>query len=231
MRTLVIAIVLAGITLASLFIFQGKPPATDPASAITQQTLPWQIELADGSTRVFGLTLGKSRMADVARKAGGDFELALVTRPGQAETLELYTGNFKAGGIRGSLLAVAEIQAAEIGQLRQQLAIKKDYLETGSIKTTLRFEQQQAALLYPVRSLMFFPVASLDQGLVEDRFGKPERVLQTAEQVSHYLYPRLGLVVMINGEGKDMLQYVSPSAFAAVQYGIQWQAETYASQR
>lgn len=229
MRKILIIIALILMLAIALFELLQKPPIPNPAASAAQQILPWQIELVDGHSRVFGLMPGKSRMADVVEKIGTDYELAIIAKPGQAETLELYTSNFKAGALRGSLIAIADVQTEDITQLRQLQGLQKEFLETGSSKTTLRFEQQQAALTYPLKSLLFFPVAKLEKGLLEERFGLPALVLQTAEKITHYLYPQLGVDIMIDEKGKDYLQYVSPADFAVLQYALEYQAQSHSA--
>ena len=69
----------------------------------------------------------------------------------------------------------------------------------------------------------------LEKGLLEERFGLPALVLQTAEKITHYLYPQLGVDIMIDEKGKDYLQYVSPADFAVLQYALEYQAHSYSA--
>ena len=59
--------------------------------------LPWQIEiLPDGSTKVFGLHIGKSTLTDALGILGEDMELAVIAAPDEAGNLEMYGQRFEA---------------------------------------------------------------------------------------------------------------------------------------
>jgi len=69
--------------------------------------LPWQIEIqADGSTQVFGLHIGKSRLSDAIEILGGDMDLAIIaaTDADESGNLEMYYGHYKAGLLSGKLV-------------------------------------------------------------------------------------------------------------------------------
>lgn len=226
MRKLYIISTIIILALLALFVILQRDAITSP-SASSLQGLPWQIELLDGHTTVFGLSPGKSLLADAVKHMGTDVELAILSRPGQEEALELFTGNFRSGPLTGSLILVADVSTKEMQHVRAQLPVRQEYLETGTRKTTLRFEQQQAVLHYTIKSITFIPVARLNPVLLEQRFGPPELILPAAEKVTSYLYPRLGLNIIIDEAGKDFLQYVSPQAFAGLQQDIRRQADSY----
>lgn len=233
MRKLYTIIFIVTVTLIMFFAILKKPAIDDTGSstAVAGQALPWQVELHDGYSRVFGLTPGKSRIVDAVDRIGADYELAILAKPGQPEVLELYSGNFRTGGLTGSIIVVADTTVEDIQQLRSRLPVVQEHLETGTKKTTLRFEHQDAALAYVIKSITFIPVASITEDLLVQRFGPPVQVLKTAEKVTHYLYPLSGLSVIVNDSGRDFLQYVAPSGFGMVQRDISLQAGIYAQKK
>ena len=69
--------------------------------------LPWQIDvLDDGTTRVFGLRIGVSRLADASAALGDDMELAIIASTDVEEvgSLEMYYGHYRAGLLSGKLI-------------------------------------------------------------------------------------------------------------------------------
>jgi hypothetical protein len=56
------------------------------------------------------------------------------------------------------------------------------------------------------------PVVKFDAELVRKRFGEPvERI--AAESGAHWLYPALGLDLLLGDDGEALLQYVLPLEF------------------
>jgi hypothetical protein len=223
----VIGILVLMIMILAFLVIQQNASSPVQSELSVEKTLPWQIKMVDGNPSVFGLTLQKSQLSDAAKIIGPDFELAILSKPGQPEALELFTGNFRSGSLTGSLILVADINPEQVKQLREQFDVPEQHLETGTKKTTLRFEQQQAGLPYTIKSITFIPVARLDREIIEQRFGKPGQILKTAEKVTSYLYPQQGLNIIIDESGKDFLQYVSPGVFGSLQQDLHRQAEKY----
>jgi hypothetical protein len=210
-----------------LLVIQQKKLSPVQSELSVEKDLPWQIKIIDGHSSVFGLTLQQSQLSDAAKIIGNDFELAILSKPGQPEALELFFTDFRSGYLTGKLILVADISPAQVQELREQFPVRQEYLETGTKKTMLRFEQQAEALPYTIKNITFIPVARLDKTLIEQRFGLANMTLKTSEKVSHYLYPALGLDIIVDEDGKDFLQYVSPADFASLQADIQRQAENY----
>ncbi len=207
--------------LVTLFVMWQKTSSRNPEAITVQHGLPWQIELAGGESRVFNLTPGKSQLADAVRQIGSDYELAILSKSGQPDVLELFTSNFQAGLLKGSLILVADVSSEDIERLRMQFPVRQEHLETGIKKMILRFEQQQAALSYTIKSITFVPVAQLDKQLIEQRFGSPGRTSVIENTVTSYLYPQFGLNIIIDEKGKDFLVYVSPKSFSSLQAPVQ----------
>ena len=90
-------------------------------------------------------------------------------------------------------------------------------LDNGTKKYQLSEEQVLSVQLLPIRSVTFAPTARLSQDMIEQRFGSTDLTIAVGEFVTHYLYPELGLDVRIDDKGKDLLQYVAPKDFRALQ--------------
>lgn len=179
--------------------------------------LPWQIEVRPGgSSQVMGLTLSTgpdaSTLADVRRLFGVDAQIAVIAAPGEAGSLEAFVDPAQIGFISGKLVVTARLDAATLQGLRER-AIKSDFMESATRKYTLAPADEALALKAPIASLSFIPQAGLDASAILARFGQPARRVHSNGHLEHFLYPDKGLDVVLDTEGKELLQYVPPSAF------------------
>jgi hypothetical protein len=194
-------------------MLMSPPPDTGTGKPVTG--LPWQIEvLPDGSSRISGLTMGKSTMSD-AHARFGEGELALVAAPGETETLELYFSDVTLGVVTGKLIATAEIPADTLAAMRKR-ATKTEYMESSTKKSQLADQDLPAAFAAPIRAIAFVPAINLDETMIIQRFGQPAERIRTSEQAEHFLYPDRGLDVTLDSKNKELLQYVAPRNFVGL---------------
>ena len=66
----------------------------------------------------------------------------------------------------------------------------------------------------PIRAIAVIPTVNLDEETVVSRFGNPGERLAVSENRVHLLYPDKGLDVVVDRDGKELLQYVAPRDFA-----------------
>ncbi len=176
--------------------------------------LPWQIEVgADGGSRVFGIAPGSSSFAEVIAVLGDDAELAIVAAKGETGTLEMYFGHYRSGLISGKMILQAAV-SPDLLEHWKQTAVKVDYMPSGMArKYILDSDELPAILESVVQNITFIPAVNLDEETILARFGTPEERMQINEQLTHYLYPALGLDIALSGQQKDVLQYVTPADF------------------
>jgi len=175
--------------------------------------LPWQIEvLPDGSTRVFGVVPGQTTLGEAAEHLGADMELAVMVARGEAGSLEMYYGQYRAGLMSAKLVLAADMDAETIESMRQNAA-DKEILKSGVRKYVLSEQDYARAFKAIINSIAFIPAVNLDHEIVTKRFGEADEVIRSSDGVSHYLYPAKGLDVILSEEGKEVLQYVAPGEF------------------
>ena len=61
-----------------------------------------------------------------------------------------------------------------------------------------------------VKVINFLPSFDLDEDIAQARFGTPAEIIQIDTREKHLLYPEKGLDLILNTEGKDVLQYLPP---------------------
>jgi hypothetical protein len=201
------------IIVAIVFAPMVLSPAPDNGTGPAVTGLPWQIEVTpDGNTKIFGLTLGTSTVND-ARTRFGEGELAVVAAPDEPASLELYFNDVTLGIVTGKLIITGNVAADALENMKQRAA-KTAYMNSNAKKSALADEDVPAALAAPIRAISLVPTINLDAAMVVQRFGQPAERLRTTEHTEHFLYPDRGLDVVLDSEGKELLQYVAPRDFA-----------------
>jgi hypothetical protein len=199
--------------LALLVLYVLIPRAQD-REARPVEGLPWQIELLpNGGSRVFGLTLGQSTLADARARFGADMEMAVIAGKDEPGALEAYFAHVSAGVVTGKLILVGDADPQTVARLRER-AVKTEIAASGARKFLLDRADLAAAFQAPIRAITFIPSVNLDADTVRARFGAPAERIRTDEHSEHFLYPDKGLDVLLEAKGKEVLQYVAPRDFA-----------------
>ncbi len=204
--------ILAG-SAALMLLLMLAAPAPDRTAPATQG-LPWQIDIqADGSSRVFGLTPGRSTLEEARTRFLLEPQVAVVAARDEAGSLEAYFETVSAGFVTGKMVLTLDVPQETIEAMRGRAA-KTEYMESTTRKLTLSAEDRQRADRTAIRSIAFIPSAHLDEATILQRFGAPAERLRGGEHVEHFLYPAKGLDVVLDAKGKELLQYVAPRDFA-----------------
>ena len=213
----VIALLVVMLVTVSLW-FSGDNESGNDA-AVTG--LPWQIKvLQDGSTEVFGITLGQTTFGETLELHGDDLQLAIIAAPQETGTLEAYYSRYSAGPITGKLLLILDVAPDVLASLRERA-----FQEGGMRRYRLHPDDIPLAYQAPVKVINFLPSFRLDEDIVQNRFGTPAEIIQIGTSEKHLLYPEKGLDLILNTEGKDVLQYLPPQDLHKHRKLLQEQAE------
>ncbi len=197
--------------------WRGAPPASSPATKAVPA--PWAAEVQGGAVSLLGLLVPGSRWGEVAALWGDGAQLAVMARRDQAGRLEAYMERVDAGGVLGRLVLVFDLPDDTLRTL-QQGAAKAEPVDGVVWRHVMRGEQRQQLAAAPLRSLSFVVSTRLDAATLRQRYGAPsERWLETTAAggpaLRHWLYPERGLALVIDAEGRHVLQAVAPSHFDA----------------
>ena len=154
------------------------------------------------------------------QRFGVDTQIAIIAAPGEDGTLEAFVDPAQAGFIAGKLVVTAALPASTLHSLRER-ALKSEFMESTTRKYTLRHEDEAQALQARIVALSFIPQASLDADIILARFGTPAARVRSNERQEHFLYPDKGLDVILDTEGKELLQYVAPRDFERLRAPLQ----------
>ena len=206
-----LAFVVAALTLPFFVPGSSKQEGIDPNS-----NLPWQISLdGAGRSQVFGLTLGVSTLADLRQRLGSEIDVAIIAEPNELGTLEAYYSQVPLGFVLAKVIATVDTPKEAISEMRDR-ALKAKHMESMTRKITLHPDDLAVVDRLPIKALSVIPTVNLDEVTIIQRFGEPgERIVVSSTRV-HLLYPRFGLDVMVDQNGKELLQYVSPHQFASL---------------
>jgi len=199
--------------------FGGKPDGVDP-----NRNLPWQIDLdGQGGSAVFGIRPGVSTLADVRRKLGADIEVAIIAGPDEIGALEGYYAQVPLGFVLAKLIVTLDVSTETVAAMRER-ALKAKHMESMTRRITLNPEDLALAENLPVRALSVIPTVNLDEATVIQRFGQPGERLAVSDKRVHLLYPEKGLDVVVDGDGKELLQYVAPRSFSLLREPLRMNA-------
>ena len=172
--------------------------------------LPWQVDrLPGGHTRVFGIMPGQTTFAEAIERLGNDMDLALIAAPHEHGAVEAYYSHHSAGPVTGKLFLVLDIDPDVLILLRER-ALQ----DGGTRRYHLHPDDLPLAYQAPIRIVSFVPSYNLDAEILLARFGTPDEIIQADEQ-QHWLYPDKGLDLILDANGKDVLQYLPTREFGA----------------
>ena len=219
-----IALILAALVLPFVVPIGSSRPGFDPDAS-----LPWQIEVdGQGGSRVFGLQPGVSTLAEVRRRFGDDLEVAIIAAPDEVGLLEGYVAQVPLGFVLARVIVTVDAEKSRILAMRER-ALKAEHMESTTRKIKLHPDDLAAADNMQVKAISIIPTVNLDEATVIQRFGQPGERVPLGDKRVHLLYPDKGLDVVIDADGKELLQYVAPRQFALLREPLRAEMSTTAA--
>lgn len=210
----VIAFILAALIIPFLIPTPGN--GGDPES-----NLPWQIEVdGQGGSKVFGLQPGVSTLADVKAAMGSELEVAIIARPQEVGAVEAYYSQVTLGFVLAKMVITLDLDQEAVNAMRDR-ALKAEHMESTTRKITLHPDDLARLQSVPVRAFAVIPTVNLDEATVIQRFGQPQERIAVSEKRVHLLYPQKGLDIVVDADGKELLQYVAPRQFELLRQPLQ----------
>jgi hypothetical protein len=175
--------------------------------------LPWLIRVDEtGYSTVFGLTLGRSTLAEVQEAFQEQGKTNLFVSPEQRFYFETYFKGLYLDGIRADLVFSLEVNQATAEQLYDR-GLRISQLGNGTRKIELAQPDLDLLGHARVTHITYVPGTNLEPDLIAARFGEPARQIAEASGITHWLYPDRGLDIAVNPDGREIFQYVMPARF------------------
>lgn len=199
------------VVLTGFFLTIMRPPGGQ--SSAPGQDLPWQIIVGQGgaTSTVFGLIVGESSLRDAVNRLGRRYELGLFEDGEGRLSLEAYFRDAVVGGLNARLVLAVRLPETALAALKTH-AGKGKPTASGIRRYPVAEADHDLAMGRVIMAITYLPVVKFDADLVRQRFGEPaERI--AAEGGAHWLYPALGLDLLLGDQGEALLQYVPPVEF------------------
>lgn len=185
-------------------------------STSTPDTLPWNISHpTPESTRVFGITLGKTTLDEVSElfKHETEAEISLFKPTTGEMSVEVFYEEVNFNGLKAKMVFTVAVPKEEIqGMFQRGLRMNSG----GSGKhITLAADDLARVRSLPIHNLTYLPNVRLEEAIISKRFGIPsEKIKEKSGELTHWLYPNHGLDIAVSPKEKPVLQYLSPQDFA-----------------
>jgi hypothetical protein len=205
------AVLLVVAVLLSLFWILGPP--NQATLTQTRTDLPWQIEIyPDGTSKVFDLHLGLATLADAVEKFGPYENLAVFASEDGNQVLEAYFGIVRFGPLQARVITALAATPEELTALIQTSRGRE-----GSPTGDWKFPLQQAVWIKQhgrqVQAISYIPTyGGLEQDYFRERFGEPSAWKTLERHLVQWYYPALGLSLLLNSKGEEVLEFVPPRA-------------------
>lgn len=192
----------------------GAALAACSAKAPDHPFLPWDIRVfPDGTSAVFGVHLGKDSLLEFKRVYNQKADLAIFVDPDKKASLEAYFGTMNVGALTAGITLVAQTDPKELNAWVAANHAKPDPTPSGAWKYPMTDAHIRKAQHFPIESITYRPSATYTIDIINRHFGKPKEIRHTKDKTEYWLYPKKGLLIIINSDGKDLFQYISPKDF------------------
>jgi hypothetical protein len=179
--------------------------------------VPWDVQVDDlGRSRVFGLTLGESTLADIQSLFREQGEINLFSPAPDQYSVESYFEQIYLSSLRADFVVTLDAPQAILAPMYEHgLRISK--LPSGTKRVKLDPTDIAVLEQVPIRHITYLPMSRLDEDLLEKRFGTPaERIKEAGTDIVHWIYPDKGMDLARDPKGKVVIQYVNPAELPAL---------------
>ena len=189
-------------------------PAPEPDNLRRRDDLPWQIQtLPGGGSRVFGLEPSRSTLRDAVDRLGPYEALALFAGDEESYSLEAWFGSVQFGPLEAKVAVTLEADREELQALAER-AVERKGSPSGDWKLFLGPEDRAAQDARTLAGITYIPAyGGLEADFFRRRLGEPAAWTLPDEGRVQWFYPDLGLTLLLDAEGKEVLEYVAPRRF------------------
>jgi len=176
--------------------------------------MPWHVTIHDQQhSEVFGIVLNKTSLEQARQQFGQLDGIALFQNEAGIYNLEAYFGKVTIGPFSARLIATLDAPQQEMEKLLEH-TLKRVKTKDGSLKWTLQTDKQVEQGLRTIKYLTYIPSYSgMDGDFLKQHFGEPAERQKVDETTELWLFPELGVRLMVDSDGKEMFEYSSVADF------------------
>jgi hypothetical protein len=142
-------------------------------------------------------------------------EITLFVGEDGKPALEAYFKRVFLSGLRADFILVLEADEPLLAQLYDR-GSRISRSSDATRKVELSNEDRQRVEKLPIHLINYIPYANLDDELIVSRFGQPtEKITESETGITHWIYPKRGLSIGLNPDGKELIQYMPLNEIAA----------------
>ncbi len=177
------------------------------------EMLPWKISHPTPDTiKVFGIVLGKSTLNEAETSFKEKTEISLFKPSNGDMSVEAFVEEVNFNGLKAKMALTMAITPEKMQEMYQR-GLRMNSTPSGK-RITLTADDMTYIHEQPVAGLTYLPSVRLEDAVIIKRFGQPEmRIQEKDTTVIHWLFPNLGLDIVMSGKEKPVLQYLSPKDF------------------
>lgn len=182
-------------------------------SSDSEQTMqmPWDIDIqANGTSRVFGIALGKTQLQDANQILAQYPETHLLpARDNMPVRLVSVYDELNTGGLLATIELEYALEQAILAQFEKSALTVADqpYLQ-------LSDDQQMQLLSATIKTLTYKPAIDYELDVILQRFGPASEQVQVNDTTQRWRYPELGLEIVVDSAGPDSFIYQAIEATA-----------------
>ena len=210
-KRLLIGIGLFAAVLGTFWLVLPPPPSELEVQALSD--LPWQVGLpGDGTSRVLGLSLGEATLADAVARYGPPDGAGLF-RGQDGRSLEAYFSTVRLAGLEGRLVLTLAAKPEELDRAAAR-AVGAERVASGATRFTLSAQDKEALAGRRITGISYMPrYKGLEAEFFRERLGEPAAWREIDERSVLWLYPELGLTLLISSADGAVFEYVPPREF------------------
>jgi hypothetical protein len=175
---------------------------------------PWDVSRdAAGRTRVFGLSVGDSTLADARALLGEAGEVNLFVNPDGSHSVEVYFDDVYLSNIRADWILTLDLEPGRLAAMYDR-GLRVSKTGSGSRKVKMKPEDVETLAGEPIGTLTYLPWKNLEPRDIEGNFGAPAERLAEDSGVVHWLYPDKGMDIARDADGGVVIQYLNPDDYA-----------------
>ena len=216
-KTFILALFIGLIAIGTYLFYSIQPSALSPDETSQEKfaNLPWQITVdAVGESTVFGLTPEVSTLANAENRFQQQSEIRLFRNANGQQSVEAYFDKVTLDHLIARIILSLKVDPVLVQQIEQST---RNHTPTPSGAYEIKITE--TALMSTladaiISAITYSPVyLRLDEAMIQARFGKPEKYIESTDGNTHFLYPPKGLDIIRTPKGKVLLQYMSPGSF------------------